>query len=35
MFELMQIIAAPNTKKGQGIKKVLDYYKDIMEGKYE
>lgn len=35
MFELMQIVAAPNTKKGHGIKKVLDYYREIMEDKYE
>lgn len=32
MFELMQVVAAPKTKKGSGVKKVLEYYQDIMEG---
>lgn len=31
MYELVQIVAAPHSKKGSGIKKVLEYYKEIME----
>lgn len=31
--ELMQIVAAPHSKKGSGIKKMLEYYKGIMENK--
>lgn len=33
MYELMQVVAAPHSRKGSGIKKVLEYYKGIMEGK--
>lgn len=31
MFEITQIVAAPHSKKGELIKKMLEYYKDIME----
>ncbi len=31
MYELTQIVASPHTKKGSGVKKVLEYYKGIME----
>lgn len=33
MYNLMQMIAAPHTKKGVGIRSMLEYYKRIMEGK--
>lgn len=32
MYQLMQIVSAPQTKKGTGVKKMLDYFKDIIEG---
>ena len=31
MYQLMQIISAPQTRKGAGVKKMLDYFKDIIE----
>ena len=31
MYELTQIVAAPNTKKGSGVKKMLEYYKGIIK----
>lgn len=31
MFNLVQIAASPHTKKGQGVKKLSDYYKKEFE----
>lgn len=31
LFELTNIAAAPHTKKGQGVKKLLDIYRKIFE----
>lgn len=31
MFDLTQITSAPHTKKGQGVKKLQDYFKKIIE----
>ena len=32
MFNLVQIAAAPHTKKGQGVKELSNYFKKIFEG---
>lgn len=32
MYQLTQIVSAPQTKKGTGVKKMLDYFKNIIEG---
>lgn len=31
MYELMQIVVAPHTKKGNGVAKVLESYKNIID----
>lgn len=31
MFDYLQIIASPHTKKMSGIKQLIDYYKDIID----
>jgi len=31
MYQLMQIISAPQTRKGAGVKKMLDYFREIIE----
>ena len=31
MYNLVQVVASPHTKKGQGVKKLSDYYKKEFE----
>ena len=31
MLELTQIVASPHTKKGKGVKKLIDYYKSKID----
>lgn len=31
MHELTEIVAAPHTKKGEGVKKMLEYYKEVIK----
>ncbi len=32
MYELLQIVSAPHTKKGQGVKQLEKYFKGLIDG---